>query len=97
MGSAMNESKRKYTEEHLAEAVKQVQVAVLGGEMLHLTHGFTGDIGRHGLVACFIVLPDKQVEELRGRLDTEIASFMEEKGYGLLNKAYTTLGTWEQG
>jgi len=84
-GTEMKESKRKYTEEHLADAVKRVQVAVLGGEMLHLTHGFTGDPGRHGLVACFIVLPDEEVEELRGRLDAEIASFMEEKGHGLLN------------
>jgi hypothetical protein len=82
----MTESKLKYTEDHLADAVKQVQVAVLGNEMLHLTHGFTGDPGRHGLVACFVVLPDEEIEELRGRLDAEIAKFMELKGHALLYK-----------
>lgn len=35
----MSEHKQKYTEDHLADAVKRVQVAVLGNEMLHLTHG----------------------------------------------------------
>ena len=59
-------------------------MAVLGGEMLHLTHGFTGDPGRHGVVACFVVLPDKEVEELRARLDAEIERYMEEGGYGVL-------------
>ena len=77
-------SKHKSTEEHLADAIKKVQMAVLGGEMLHLTHGFTGDPGRHGVVACFVVLPDKEVEELRARLDAEIERYMEEGGYGVL-------------
>jgi hypothetical protein len=69
-------SKHKRTEEHLADAIKKVQMAVLGGEMLHLIHGFTGDPGRHGVVACFVVLPDKEVEELRARLDAEIERYM---------------------
>jgi hypothetical protein len=82
----VKQSKRKYTEEHLADAVKRVQAAVLGGEILHLSHGFTRDPGKHGLIACFVVLPDEEVEELRGRLDAEIKSFMEQKGYGYLDK-----------
>jgi hypothetical protein len=82
----MKGRKQKYTEDYLAESVKQVQMAVLGNEILHLTHGFTGDEGKHGLVACFVVIPDEKVEELRGRLDAEIASFLNEEGYGLLDK-----------
>ena len=77
-------NKKKSTEEQLRDAIKRVQVAVLGSEMLHLTHGFTGDPGRYGLVSCFVVLPDAEVEELRGRLDVEIARFMEEKEHHIL-------------
>ena len=77
---------RKSTDGQLEDSIKQVQVSVIGSELLRLTHGFTGDSGRYGLVACFVVLPDSQVEELRGRLDTEIALFMEAKGYGLPKK-----------
>jgi hypothetical protein len=80
----LNRGKEPSTEDHLMQAIREVQIACLGKQSFYKSMGFTDDpSGNHAVVACFVVCPNAMARPLREKLDAAVNEFMAENGVSI--------------
>lgn len=78
------------TEDHLMQAIGEVQIACLGKQLFYKSMGFTGDpSGHHAVIAAFVVCPDTLAAPLRQKLDTTVNEFMADNGLSMTSRPPT--------
>jgi hypothetical protein len=82
--------KEPSTEEHLMQAIREVQIACLGKQTFYKSMGFTDDpSGNNAVVACFVVCPNAMARALREKLDAFVNEFMADNGISMGNHPAT--------
>ena len=75
----LKRGKEPTTEDHLMQAIQEVQIASLGKQTFYKSMGFTDDpSGNHAVVVCFVVCLNAMASPLREKLDTVVSEFMAE-------------------
>jgi len=80
----LKRGKEPSTEDHLMQAIREVQIACLGKQTFYKSMGFTDDPGgNHAVVACFVVCPNVMARPLREKLDAAVNEFMADNGVSI--------------